>query len=103
MFTSPDASPASFLDTPVTAAIVTGTNDRPMPSATSTDGPTTSNPYEPCNGIRAKRAIPAALMAIPTVSIGAAPTRFVSRPANVEPITIAAVIGTNERPAWIGL
>ena len=38
VFTRPEASPASSWSTPATAAIVTGTNARPSPIATSSDG-----------------------------------------------------------------
>ena len=42
VLTSPDARPASCGRVPVTAAIVTGTKDRPRPIAASSEGPSTS-------------------------------------------------------------
>jgi hypothetical protein len=42
VLTSPDASPASVRRTPVVAAIVAGTNEKPIPAEVSSDGPSTS-------------------------------------------------------------
>ena len=42
VLTSPEASPASVRRTPAVAAIVTGTNEKPIPAAHSSDGSSTS-------------------------------------------------------------
>lgn len=47
VFTRPEASPASPPATPEVAAMVTGTNEKPMPIAASSDGRSTSRRYVP--------------------------------------------------------
>jgi hypothetical protein len=79
---SPEARPASCGLVPVTAAIVTGTKEKPSPNAASSDGPSTFAANEPPGaGTRENHSRPAAISKRPPISVGLKPTRVTSTEA----------------------
>ena len=73
---SPEARPASCGRIPVTAAIVTGTNDSPSPTAANSDGPSTSpRKVPPLAGTWENQYRPPAISAVPTSRTGLKPKR----------------------------
>jgi hypothetical protein len=83
------------------AAIVTGTNEKPRPTAVTTPGTSTSLQKLPSAETKEKPSIPIAIRIIPPERTRPAPTRPESRPAIVEAIAIPAVIGRKASPASI--
>jgi hypothetical protein len=75
---SPEARPAWSGRVPVTAAIVTGTNEKPRPTAASSEGPRTSETNEPPTEICVNHRSPAATISSPKVSVGLKPIRVTS-------------------------
>ena len=82
VLTSPEASPAWSGRIPVTAAIVTDTNENPRPTAASSDGPSTSPRYvPPGHDTCENHASPAATKSMPVVSTILKPMRVTSTEA----------------------
>ena len=75
---SPLASPASRPDTPLTAAIVMGTNAKPRPTAASSDAGRMSETYSPSGETWPNQISPPAVSRSPAISVGLKPTRVTS-------------------------
>ena len=76
---SPEARPASCGLVPVTAPIVTETNENPRPKAASSDGPSTSAPNDPPGaGTCENQSRPPAISNSPAIRTGLKPMRVTS-------------------------
>src|SRR5439155_25752199 len=71
----PDATPASDRSTPVRPAIVTGTNEKPMPAPPSTNHGKRFQKYRPSTGSRVSAATEIADASRPTVRVVRTPRR----------------------------
>src|SRR4051794_1351786 len=103
VLTRPDASPASCGALPAIAAMVTGTNARPTPSAVMISAGKTSIPKLPPTGARPNSSIPTPTSAMPSARIGPAPMRAVPFPAICAPTATDSAIGRIASPVSIGL
>ena len=80
----PEASPASDGWTPASAAIEIGTNEKPIPSATSRKPGSRSPRYVPCTETCVKYTSPPVRATIPITSTGLTPSRVTSCAATIE-------------------
>ena len=74
----PLARPCSWSGIPETAAIVTGTKEKPSPTAASSEGPRMSAAKLPSTETRENQTRPAAIRVTPVASTGLKPTRVTS-------------------------
>src|SRR4051795_1136 len=98
----PDASPASLLLTPDTAAIVTGTNENPSPAAATSDAGSTSEANVPSTDTREKSSSPIAIKPMPKTSTGLKTSLGKSCDATPAETMIVSASGRYEKPDLSG-